>query len=239
MKQKYDHIISLGKFCGVAMDLERKGLRTASYPFDWVISESLKSVLFLIKNNFMNFLSYENLVQEKNPSYYWNSQTDIHFFHDFNSTASLSNQISSVQIKYQRRIDRFYKDIKEPTLFVRYCNDELEEDYIRTHGLDILQLLRSYNSRNQILYIMGGECKFEVKDYGLVAYVKHPDGDIERNWINAVPNLKRMLYSSTTLSSWRILRNLYIHYRSRIKKRFFNKNVGLSASIYRHEKQLS
>lgn len=35
----YKHVISLGFFCSVALELERKGLRDASYPFDWLISD--------------------------------------------------------------------------------------------------------------------------------------------------------------------------------------------------------
>lgn len=36
----FKHIISLGHFCGVAQELERLGLRDASYPFEWLITSS-------------------------------------------------------------------------------------------------------------------------------------------------------------------------------------------------------
>ncbi len=58
MKNKiYKNIMSLGYFCGVARELERVGLRNASYPFDWIISTDFKQVIKLIENNFENFLS--------------------------------------------------------------------------------------------------------------------------------------------------------------------------------------
>lgn len=151
--QKFKHIISLGFFCSVAMELERKGLRTASYPFDWVISDSFENILKLIDNDFENFLEYDNLYQENDKSHYYNSITGVHFYHDFNAFEPLSKQIGNVQKKYQRRIKRFYEDIKEPTLFVRYCSNKEEENYVSNNEEKILELLQSFNPQNQILYI--------------------------------------------------------------------------------------
>ena len=129
--EKYKNIISLGMFCSVAMELERKGLRTASYPFDWVISESFEKVLFLVKNDFSDFLTYDKLYQERNPAHYYNAKADIHFFHDFTPYCPLEKQMDVVEKKYKRRIERFYKDIKEPTLFVRYCSNLADECFVK------------------------------------------------------------------------------------------------------------
>ena len=35
----YKHIISLGWFGSIAEELERLGLRSAIYPFDWILSD--------------------------------------------------------------------------------------------------------------------------------------------------------------------------------------------------------
>lgn len=37
--RKFKHYISLGFFCAPAMELEKRGLRNESLPFDWLISE--------------------------------------------------------------------------------------------------------------------------------------------------------------------------------------------------------
>ena len=231
-------------FCSVAMELERKGLRTASYPFDWVISKSFEKVLLLVENNFEDFLTYDNLYQESNLAHYYNKKTDIHFFHDFNPSIPLKKQIVTVQEKYKRRIDRFYKDIQEPTLFVRYCSNEVDEEYVKKNGSKILRFLRSYNPKNQILYVMHSSKtihSIQSTEYGLVQYVKHHDEDIERNWIDAVSGCKCFLRKVSSLSRVDILKNLIIHYKSRIKKRLSDgKHLGkIEKPYYIHDKQIT
>ena len=61
MKRKFSNIVSLGSFCSVAMELEKKGLRGASYPFDWLISDSFECVISEIENGFGDFLNLEFL----------------------------------------------------------------------------------------------------------------------------------------------------------------------------------
>ena len=60
----FKHIISLGHFCGVAQELERLGLRDASYPFDWLITKR-EPLHRLINNHFDGFLEYDNLYQSQ------------------------------------------------------------------------------------------------------------------------------------------------------------------------------
>ena len=72
--------ISLGYFCSVALELERIGLRSASYPFDWTISD-FEGVIDAIENNFIHFLDYEYLYQNKEiHSHYRNKKYRISFF---------------------------------------------------------------------------------------------------------------------------------------------------------------
>ena len=104
MKRKYTHIISLGSFCSVAMELEKKGLRPASYPFDWLIDDEFDKVLALIENNFKDFLDPASMSRENRPEVYFNSKINVHFYHDFNAIDSLESQISVQQKKYDRSI---------------------------------------------------------------------------------------------------------------------------------------
>lgn len=158
---KYDHIISLGYYCSVASDLERMGLRDASYPFDWLIS-SFEGVICLIENEFKDFLRYEILSQDSlHRQHYRNDKYNLVFYHDFNKFSPLNEQIEDVQEKYRRRIDRFYKNISEPTLFIRYISDENKDRignsaellWIENNIERINHLIKRYNINNEIIFI--------------------------------------------------------------------------------------
>ena len=161
MKQ-YEHFISLGYFCSVALELDRIGLRSSSYPFDWCIS-NFEGVIETIRNQFEGFLDYEHLLQsDATYNHYFNETYRIWFFHDFDKYHPLKKQLPKVRKKYMRRIERFYNDIKHPTLFVRYISDEIinestnksiELEYIEKNHIEILSLLKSFNRENEIIYI--------------------------------------------------------------------------------------
>lgn len=111
----------------------------------------------LINNHFEGFLDYNNLYQDKNaPSVYWNKKYKMGFFHDFDAYVPLFVQLTSVQKKYQRRIERFYQVIKEPTLIVRYISNEpgtKEADYINDNWDYILSSIKRFHSDNDFLFI--------------------------------------------------------------------------------------
>lgn len=156
---KYKNVISLGFFCSTALEMERIGLREFSGPFDWVISDFDK-VLELIKNKFEGFLDEKYLYQKKvNPSHYVNIKYNIRFFHDFDKYKSLKDQICSVKKKYSRRIERFYKRICEPTLFIRYIYDENECKFIEQNSSEICTFLKSFNKDNEIIFIANNSIK--------------------------------------------------------------------------------
>lgn len=154
------HYISLGYFCSIALELERLGLRTESSPFDWLISDC-EGVFAAIENHFHNFLDYDSMSQSsRNRSHYKDLTYNMHFFHDFTPYLPLAKQIQDVKAKYQRRIDRFYKSITEPTLFIRYISDENKIGNISKELLwleknydTVLKILKSFNSENDILFI--------------------------------------------------------------------------------------
>lgn len=180
---QFSHFISLGYFCSVALELERLGLRSASSPFDWCIS-GFEGVLTLIENHFEDYLEIENMSQNANKKeQYRDDKYDIAFFHDFNQYQSLDKQLRTVKEKYQRRIKRFYEQISEPTLFVRYisdikCNENgrsaelvwIEENYDK-----ILKLLRSFNPQNDILFIAN---EGNVSDVVEIYFVEKDDKDL-------------------------------------------------------------
>ena len=106
--------ISLGYFCSVAIDLEKLGLRSESSPFDWTIAD-FRGVISAIQSRFAGFLSYDLLAQNRQHLYiYKNIKYNISFYHDFDVYTPLKDQLSQIQTKYERRINRFYETIKNP-----------------------------------------------------------------------------------------------------------------------------
>ncbi len=165
MSKEYKHFISLGCFCGVAMELERLGLRDASYPFDWLISE-YSGVCALIKNNFEDFLNYDFLSQFKNNrNRYYNEKYKISFFHDFSQYISLEEQLDSVKSKYYRRILRFYNAVSEPTLFIRYVNQPCEAEFWIDNYESQLKMLKSFCEENELILIASTKTKLEENEY--------------------------------------------------------------------------
>lgn len=161
----FSNFISLGYFCSVARDLEKIGLRDFSSPFDWILSD-FKSVISLINNNFMNFMNYENLAQSKNDrTHYLDLKNKIFFFHDFSKYKSLEKQYDCVYEKYNRRIIRFYKEIKKPTLFIRYISNEIKDEngkstelnYIEENYKSIIATLKKFNKNNELFFIADNE----------------------------------------------------------------------------------
>ena len=52
-------MVSLGGFCSVAEEIEKLGLRSASYPFDWILTDG-KTVEEIMKGEFAA-VSYTHL----------------------------------------------------------------------------------------------------------------------------------------------------------------------------------
>lgn len=171
MKQ-YKHFISLGYFCSVALELDRVGLRSCSYPFDWCIAD-LKGELDAVENHFADFLEYNFLFQSDNSrELYCNKRYNLWFYHDFDKYKPLKNQLPGIKEKYSRRIERFYKDIQEPTLFVKYISEEALNDEKKSTELEwiennreyILSLLKSFNEDNDIIYIANEGVNSDIVD---------------------------------------------------------------------------
>lgn len=149
----FEHYISLGHCCFVGIELEQLGLRDASMPFDWVRTR-WKAIEYSFLHNFKNYLDYNSLYQKKNALHtYKNLDYGVGFVHDFVDYKPLKSQIKDVQNKYNRRIERFFSHIKEPTLFIRYMWDYDELVYISAHYTEIEKMIKKYNSANEIVFI--------------------------------------------------------------------------------------
>lgn len=124
----------------------------------------------LIENGFQDFLNIEFLYQDQdNHGYYKNIKYGIWFFHDFDKYHSLEVQLPKVNEKYKRRVERFYKLIKEPTLFIRYISsanqekgNSLELDKIERDYEKVVKLIKKFNSQNEIVFIANSDISSDV-----------------------------------------------------------------------------
>lgn len=186
----FENIISLGFFCNVAGELETYGLRSASYPFDWIIS-SFEGVLQCMEDGFKDFLNIAYLSQSAiDRTHYKNSKYNCYFFHDFDKYKSLRKQLARVTKKYQRRENRFFETIKSPTLFIRYISDELKDEngksmeltWIEQNMDKIEQTLRKFNPNNRIMFIAN---EGVVSDTITIHNIAPDDNDVvARKWVS-------------------------------------------------------
>lgn len=251
VEKKYENVISLGNFCGPAMEIERLGFHSSSYPFDWLIVSNFDVVLQLIKNKFEGFLIEENLYQEisVNPKYYYNMILQIHFYHDFSEYVPLHDQLRKVQEKYARRIERFYSTIQKPTLFIRYCSGQKELNYIKENFEEINKLLKSFHQKNDIIYVtdLPAECT-EGLNVELYSVNKDKGDTVARKLLKQCPAIRKILLEQINTDR---KKNLRI-YRKRRRRRIYNKIMltlekidrkGLKLfadrrPIYRHDKTI-
>ena len=224
------------------MELERVGLRNCSLPFDWVISGDFIKVLNLIDNGFVGFADRKNLYQETdiNPAYYYDSESKIHFFHDFSPYKSFDEQYEGFESKYIRRIKRFYETIKQPTIFMRYCHNIDELKYISDNMDDILTLIRRFNPQNTIIFITSFENDFNIDN---LYYVEKDIGEtVAHRFLEKLPELQSYLTVNSALDL-EIENNLKTYKRTK-QKRFIlkvNKKIMriFRKKVYVHSLQYS
>lgn len=233
---KYSHVISLGFFCSVAIELEKNGFREGSLPFDWTIS-SLESVIQLIDNHFADFFSIDDYYQNKQfPNYYANLRFDIEFYHEFTEFKGFEKQFPLFVSKFNKRIERFYSFLSDgPVLFLRYIKDSDEMFFINSNYSSINDVLKSFNSANEIKFIANEDirhlCCNQVIDS--VFFVCKDNGDIVcRKPFEKNAEILSFLSQSINLSEERKLKNLSFYNKKQKKKKrnlfakirfFFNK----------------
>lgn len=163
MKRKYDLIYSLGRDCACSEYLIRAGLRTCSGPFDWITGPKFVDRISFIENDFKYFLNINdlepikkdlnaNVVDLKND-YYTNTRTKFIFLHDFKTNIPLKESLTEVEAKYNKRIERFYRNInkKKHVLLVFFTHHEK----INTNDIKEFyrKLTRKFNKTVDLLII--------------------------------------------------------------------------------------
>ena len=150
--EKYDNCFSLGWFCGTASSLSKLGLRNSSGPFDWCFSD-FDSVINQIDEEFADFMTKKNLeIIENKPKEFRDTKYNFYFNHDIEE--NFETEYINIYDKYMRRANRFIENIKSPTCFFRAIRSEREIEYIVNNSNYIERVLKKYNSRNSIVYIL-------------------------------------------------------------------------------------
>ena len=147
----FKNYISLGWYCGTADSMSKFGFRSISGPFDWIRS-SLEDVLWLWENEFDGFMDKENLEFFPDEKVCINKKYDLEFPHEVKEC--FEDEFEGIYLKYCRRIERFYKRIKEPTCFLRAIRDEAEIYYIIENENRIKKLVKKANAENEIVFLI-------------------------------------------------------------------------------------
>lgn len=211
---KYQEVISLGFGCMVAQDLEKWGRRNNSFPFDWVISD-FQDVIRMIENGFLEILK-EIQQDEIHNNVYHDMKTGIDYYHDFFPDKSIEMQIDAVCEKYERRIQRFNKTIKNPTLFLRFIRNEKDLSYIEENFEKIQQILKISNAENTCLYILTKELaqKTKLQNIFVTTDNEHP--------VLKCKELKTFIRKNLCISRTKINKNK-LRYITKSLKKFFRR----------------
>lgn len=184
----FTHYFSLGYRCSTAASLQKLGVRDTSGPFDWYFSP-LDKVLLCIENHFENLLLPENILLD--PEYdhkFTDILYDFVYYHEKRldgkkgkSDKTVMELLPIIRERYNRRINRFYEFIKEPTCFIRAVKTPNEISYINTNEMKIVNLLKKYNPQNEFIYIipqtfLSPNIQISFKNYYLVDKYLTSDG---------------------------------------------------------------
>ena len=139
----FEHIISLGWFCGTAASLSKNGFREASGPFDWMYSD-LPAVLHFLETSFEGYLdkNYLEVIDEKNFKDY----RGLYYKHD--TKCGLEKEYDDIYEKYQRRIYKMtqYKNI----CFIRAVRSQEEIEYIKNNREYINKVIAD----NEVIFLI-------------------------------------------------------------------------------------
>jgi hypothetical protein len=191
--------ISLGDHCAPAILLKELGLRTHSFPFDWVtFAEPLHDTNLMYNASIIN-----QLLQTRDPSLIANefigdaletsarknTQTTLWFPHESGSNAE-------IRAKYERRFQRLYETITtQPVLFILVTRHRI----ISSPEMDaIMNILMPTYAGHKILLISGSDHPHLADErYKELVIFKHIPYDITQyyhyDYSHFRPAMKRYL----------------------------------------------
>ena len=147
--------ISLGSNCSVAYQLQKRNLKTKSYPFDWC-KISILQLVKVLNNDFNNYvntleikkISYNHISIFGDYSLILKNKYDIQFAHEIIKDEELDN----FKIKLDQRITNFKSLASDPITFIRIELKPIKQIY-EQYIIKLVELLKKYSS-NFILKII-------------------------------------------------------------------------------------
>lgn len=118
--------ISLGSHCEPSQHLILNNLRSAAFPFDWLLTLNFQGFLSLIEEDFKFFMDQQYLTQDDNKVVI-NTYYCIDFRHELHDWPDndFFKHYTEIKEKYRRRINRFKecKYNKSKVFFIRTAFD--------------------------------------------------------------------------------------------------------------------
>lgn len=193
---KFNNVVSLGWFCGIAMSMKKNGFRSFSGPFDWYFSD-LIGILQNIENDFSEFMLKENLQEvTENNLEFKDIKYGFHYNHEIKQNSTLQHSYFNIREKYKKRIVKFEDMVQTPTCFIRAIRNSEELQYIRKNYNEILALLKKYNDNNEIIYIISKEILGNFKDIPITIF------QIEKYDGSSSDTLMRMFEQNVDICKW-------------------------------------
>ena len=140
--QSYDEVINLGGDCQVSYQLSINDLRKYALPFDTLITPH-DALCGMLKNNFEDLMTLDNfelVINAQGEKYILDKKYGTRWLHDFKLEEDFLEDYVEIEIKYQRRIERF-KDLIISSLYPIFIRKKItKEQAIELR--DILFVLR-------------------------------------------------------------------------------------------------
>ena len=150
--KKFENFISLGFNCGVALALEKYGLRAKRMPFDWCISD-WHGVEQCLYTEFADFLLMKNCRMIKRGQFK-DISLNFLFPHELYAGENIENKYDEIKTKYSKDIRNFYCAISKPTCFIRAVQNIEEYRYIANMQTEIENVLKQYNEHNHVIFLI-------------------------------------------------------------------------------------
>lgn len=168
----YDHIISLGGFCGAASQLRARGLRSVAFPFDWLYMEDESTIRWLTRafsTNFDDFCLKQNLVAITRPGIggmakfkYRDTASGYGFIHHFHKSID-DGGYEAVYAVFKRRIERMLRVFAPQKSILLILSTTF--DFHPQLAEDLILAIRSRYPTTRIdLYVMQFGATFEASN---------------------------------------------------------------------------
>lgn len=138
-----NQVVSLGTWCATALWMKRKGLKAASYPFDWIVSRP-HLVQRCIEDGFQTFLDRSKVQDKRNRDL-----PGMHYYHLKGGT------FTDEEHKYYQRCVKRFLELPPKTTFVICTLDDCTAlvETLRKHFQDPhLVILRQYKTWDKKLH---------------------------------------------------------------------------------------